>query len=399
MFSIKLSRNWFCPKDLCLLFALLLQQKNQRNLHLDTEKAKEANLEGGPETDEDSPAGSAHSSEDSYDWRSRRKTTDIIDSVKKRVAMRGSPSNGQCIEIVEESSSPGSQSEKNLTLEEKFAELVPEWRSLSPAAQQSLSLDRNRSLFKSAPTYNTLECMFGPSVSNTNSIYSAFDSSSSLYSSFRSCRGVVPGVRRNLSEHSEKSSCLECDSSESTADKDAEDDEKQEAQARRQRRREESSKRPGFFKSISSPSKIVNFVNGRNSSASSGSSSEDNAGHLNETAPSDIGEEKPFKTEGSCEPSPWPNEAKPPKRTLYKKSKTKPTSITLSSDDAESEEEKRYRIELQEIEEALKSPSLKNPFRKRSGALSISERPRSASAPNSPCFERAEADTQGNSST
>lgn len=386
MFGIKLSRNWFCPKDLCLLFALLLQQKNPRNLHLDTEKAKEAKLEGGPETDEESPAGSAHSSEDSYDWRSRRKTTDIIDSVKKRVAMRGSPSNGQCIEIVEESSSPGSQSEKNLTLEEKFAELVPEWRSLSPAAQQSLSLDRNRSLFKSAPTYNTLECMFGPSVSNTNSIYSAFDSSSSLYSSFRSCRGVVPGVRRNLSEHSEKSSCLECDSSESTADKDAEDDEKQEAQARRQRRREESSKRPGFFKSISSPSKIVDFVNGRNSSASSGSSSEDNAGHLNETAPSDI------KTEGSCE-------AKPPKRTLYKKSKTKPTSITLSSDDAESEEEKRHRLELQEIAEALKSPSLKNPFRKRSGALSISERPRSASAPNSPCFERAEADTQGNSST
>ena len=336
---------------------------------------------------------SAHSSEDSYDWRTRRKTTDIIDSVKKRVAMRSCPSNEQSTESVDEGSAPLPQSDKNLTLDEKLEELVPERKSLSAAAQQCLSLDRNRSLFKSPPTYTTLECMFGPSVSNV--------SSNSLYSSFRSCDGSILGMRRKLSEHSEKSSHLEsANSFESTPNKDAEDDMEQKGSGRRRKRREKSPTRPGFFKSISSPSKIINYVQRHRSNGSSEGSFEENSSHRNGLGSLQNGEERSSSSEGSCSESPRPNLKEVSRSASYKKSQTPTTSITLSSDDLENDGQQTYSIELEEIEEALKSPTLKNPFRKRSGALSLGDdRPRSSSAPNSPCFDLPAADVQGNTST
>ena len=290
--------------------------------------------------EENSPLESTRSSEDSYDWTSRRKTTEIIDSVKKRVAMHKSPTNEQNIDSVDDSP------KKNLSLDNKLEELMPERRSLSPAAQNSLSLDRNRgrSLFKSAPTYSTLECMFGPSVSNSPSIYSAFDSNNSLYSSFRSCRSGILGLPQKLSCRCEKSS-----------EHAALDDEKPKADER-EREREgetESPTRPGYFKSISSPSKIFNFVRRHKSTESSGSSFDENGDHLDSTV------SEHFKD--------------PPSNV--------PMSITLETGD----DEKKRRSELEEIEEALKSPTLqKSSFRKRSDALSAEDRPRSSSAPNSP---------------
>ncbi|XP_068761721.1 caspase recruitment domain-containing protein 9-like [Montipora capricornis] len=334
--KVKLQRN---PSDVSDS-AFAAEKKTGKSFHIDTEAAMVMKLERGEEMEENSPLESTHSSEDSYDWRSRRKTTEIIDSVKKRVAMQKSPTNEQNIDSVEDSP------KKNLSLDNKLEELIPERRSLSPAAQNSLSLDRNRgrSLFKSAPTYSTLECMFGPSVSNSPSIYSAFDSNNSLYSSFRSCRSGILGLPQKLSGRCDKSS-----------EHAALDDEKPKADER-EREREgetESPTRPGYFKSISSPSKVFNFVRRHKSAESSGSSFDENGDHLDSTV------SEHFKD--------------PPSNV--------PMSITLETGD---DEEKR-RSELEEIEQALKSPTLqKSSFRKRSGALSAEDRPRSSSAPNSP---------------
>ena len=314
--------------------------------------------------------------------------------------MRSCPSNEQSTESVDEGSAPLPQSDKNLTLDEKLEELVPERKSLSAAAQQCLSLDRNRSLFKSPPTYTTLECMFGPSVSNTNSIHSAFDSSNSLYSSFRSRDGGKLGMRRKLSEHSEKSSRLEpVDSFESTPNRDAEDDVEQKGLGRRRKRRDKSPSRPGFFKSISSPSKIINYVQRHRSNGSSESSFDENSCHRNGVGSLPNGEDRSSSSEGSCSESPRPNLKKASNSASYKMSQTPTTSITLSSDDLENEGRKMYSSELEEIEEALKSPTLKISFRKRSGAMSGDDRPRSSSAPNSPCFDLPAVDVQGNTST
>jgi len=389
--KVKLQRN---PSD--LVDHPFAGKKNAKNLHLDTEKAKEAKLEGRVEAEDESPAESAHSSEDSFDWRSRRKTTDIIDSVKKRVAMRNCVSPEQSIDGAVEGSSPPPQSDKNLSLDEKLEELVPERKSLSPAAQQSLSLDRNRSLFKSAPTYNTLECMFGASVSNTTSMYNAFDSNNSLYSSFRSTDSGLPALRRKESDQSEKSSCLESDGcSEPAANGEADDDVKtrvlERRPGRRRRREDKSPTRPGFFKSISSPSKIINYVQRNKSNESSGSSIEEGSGRPCE-------DEKSSSSEGISSAKRPPGFEKASKSPSYKAIQTPATSITLSSDELENEEEKKHRSELEEIEEALKSPTFEKSFRKRSGALTVGERPRSSSAPNSPCFDIPPMEVQGNTS-
>lgn len=357
----------------------------------------EAKLEGGVEVEEDSPVDSAHSSEDSYDWRSRRKTANIIDSVKKRVAMRNSPVPEPCGTYSEEEAcSPPPQSEKSLTLDEKLEELVPERKSLSPAAQQSLSLNRNKSLFKSAPTYNTLECMFGPSVSSTTSIYSAFDSNNSLYSSFRSTGST--GIPRRISEQSAKSLGLESDTFESVVDDDPEADVKQNASEKSRRHRDNSPTRPGFFKSISSPSKIINFVHGKKSSASSTSSVEDNSVRSCGEKLHRTYKEKSSSDENSPEKRRHPNFKDASDSSSYKMitSKMPTTSITLSFE----EDEKTLWSESEEIAQALMSPTLKKPFRKRSGALTLNEgeRPRSSSVPNSSCFNFTPTDVKSSTS-
>ena len=299
-----------------------MRQKNIKSLRIDTEAATGNKLVEGTQIDENSPAESSQSSEDSFDWRSRRKTSDIIDSVKKRVATHRSPVTEQHSGNDSGEGSP----QKNLSLDEKLEELMPERKCLSPEAQNCLSLDRNRgrSLFKSAPTYNTLEYMFGPSVSKTTSIYGGFDSNHSLYSSFRSCRSRLSELPGRLEES------------------DTVDNEERKAIERECKYEDETETltRPGYFKSISSPSKIYKFVEKCKSAGGSESCFDDNGDNLDD------------------------------------KGVTSKEPITF-----ENGEDKVNRSEYEEIEEALKSPTLKGPFRRRSGALTDGK-PRSSSVPN-----------------
>ena len=346
----------------------LFRQRNGINLLLDTGKAKEAKLEGSVDAQQDSPG---NSSEDSYDWKLRRTTSKVIDSVKKRVAPQKSPAVDRGDgEEGEPSTTLHGRSEKSLSLDEKLEELCPEKKSLSLETQKCLSMDRNRSLFKSPPTYTTLECMFGPSVSNTASaLYTAFDSNNSLYSSFRSSDSGFPRLTsRNLSDSAKSSpgfsTSLESDTFEpaSNGDPKAEEKPKASEKSRQKSQPHESPTRPPYFKSISSPSKIMNFVTSKVSSGSRASSLSD--------------ENKSY----------GPGEQTRRKFNEAAISKLPAASLRLSTDDAK-EEDERVQKEMQEVAEALMSPTLKNPFRKRSGAVSAEERPRSSSAPSSPRFE------------
>lgn len=345
---------------------------------MDTAKAKDAKLEGRVDTEDDSPGTS---SEDSYDWKVRRTTSKVIDSVKKRVAMQKSPplehnGNGGAEEI---STTHPVAPEKSLSLDEKLEELVPEKKTLSLEAQKVLSLDRNRSrVFKIPPTYNALECMFGPSMSNTaSSLYS----NNSLYSSFRSNDSGLPSVTsRNLSDSAKSSPgfsiSLESDAFEPAANDDpkAEVKPKDSEGSRKKSHSHESPSRPPYFKSISSPSKIMNFVQHKVSSGSrSSEESDDNK--------SDVSGKQGKQTRRKFKEAATNHSFK----TI---SKLPMAALHLSTDDTEEEDEKA-RKEMQEIEEALKSPTIREkPFRKRSGAvrLSVEERRRSSSAPNSPSF-------------
>lgn len=354
----------------------------ENGLHLCTSKAKEAKLEGRVDAEDESPGDS---SEDSYDWRSRRKTANIIDSVKKRVAMKKSKATEQCACSdggEEETDTSTVQPEKSLSLDEKLEELVPEKKTLSPEAQKCLSLDRNRSLFKSAPTYNALECMFIPAVSNSVSSYNPFDSHS-VRSSFRSNDSGLPNeLTRNLSDSSKSSQglslSLESDLFEPTPGDDpkGEEDPNSTERARVQTQSHKNPTRPIYHKSNSSPSKILNYVQSKLSSGdrSAGSRSSSSDDNQNEEETEKTNRRK-FKL-AARDPS-------------YKKIQNLPASIELSVD-VLSDNGDRTEREIEEVKEALLSPTLsEKPFRKRAGAvrLKAEDRPRSSSAPNSPVSE------------
>lgn len=349
---------------------------------MDTGKAKEAKLEGDVDEEEESPG---NSSEDSFDWRSRRKTANIIDSVKKRVAMRKSPALEQYVDDAEEGPATSVQPVKSLSLDEKLEELVPEKKTLSLESQKCLSLDRNRTLFRSPPTYNTLECMFGPSVSSTTSAYGAFGSNNSVYSSFRSNDSGMPNLpSRNLSDSAKSSpgfsTSLESDAFEPTANDDSgsKDEVKSDAPERRRKQSQpqKSPTRPPYLKSNSSPSKIINFVQKKMSSGNR--SPEEKSSSSDDNKSDGPGKQTRRKLKEAAKNPSYKTISKPPVM-----------SLNLSVDNTKEGDEKAQR-ETREIAEALMSPTLvKNPFRKRSGAtnLSIEDRPRSISAPNSPSFD------------
>ena len=369
------------------------RQRNGINLHLDTGKAKEANLEGMDGAEEDSPG---NSSENSYDWKLRRTTSKVIESVKKRVAPKKSPAVDRGDGDEEEASSSttlAARSEKSLSLDEKLEELCPEVRSLSLETQKCLSMDRNRSLFKSPPTYTTLEYMFGSSVSNTASaLYNPFDSNNSLYSSFRSSDSGYPSrPPRNLSDSAKSSPAdfsisLESDTFEPTANDDPVDEKPKDSEKSGQKSQsQESPTRPPYFKSISSPSKIMNFVASKVSSGSRASEERSSLKDENKTdAPGEQTRRK-FK-----EPT-----SNPSNKGI---SKLPTNSLLLFRDDAK-EEDERVQKEMEEIAEALLSPTLKTPFRRRSGAVTAEQRVRSSSAPSSPGFDFKPPEVDVQSST
>ena len=367
----------------------LFRQRNGINLLLDTGKAKEAQLEGRVEAEADSPG---NSSEDSYDWKLRRTTSKVIESVKKRVAPKKSPAVDRGDGEEEEASSsktrqghPG----KSLSLDEKLEELCPEKKSLSLETQKSLSI--NRSLFKSPPTYTTLEYMFGSSVSSTAStLYNPFDGNNSLYSSFRSSDSGFPSrPSRNLSDSAKSSAgfstSLESDAFEPTANDDPKVDEKPKDSDKRRQKSNDSPTRPPYFKSLSSPSKIMHFVTSR---VSLGSRTSEESSSLSDEN----------KTDGPGEQTRRKLKEAASDRSCKGISKLQANPLFLSTDDAK-EEDERVQKEMEEVAEALMSPTLKNPFRKRSGAVTAEERARSSSAPSSPRFDFKSPEVDVQSST
>lgn len=369
-------------------------QKHGKNLHLDSEKALEAKLDGSVEDDD---VDSIHSSEDSFDWRTRRTTTDIIDSVKKRVATNNSQASRAGGDSVEEASSPPAQNEKGLSLDEQLDSMIPERRSLSPAAQKSFSLNRNRSLFKSCPTYNTLECMFGASVCNTTPFYT--DSSSSLYASFRSTQSDKTGQQRRQSDHSAKSLSVESGVHELMVNDVSKAKGKPKSPKRGRKKQDKSPSRPRYFKSVSSPSKIIDFVQRKKSSGSSVSSYEQNSVRSSAAQSDRCREETSSSSDESGLARRHPSFKEASNNPSYNKiSKSQCTSITLSLDGVQNGGERVLTPDEEEVANALMSPTLNRPFRERSSALSADERPRSSSAPNCQHFDFQQTDIKTSTS-
>lgn len=376
-------------------FAEKVAKRNGIKLLLDTGKVKEAKLEGRVDAEEDSPG---NSSEDSFDWKLRRSTSKVIESVKKRVAPKRCPAVDRADGAEEDDASSSTtlhgRSEKSLSLDEKLGELCPEVKSLSLETQKCLSIDRNRSLFKSPPTYTTLEYMFGSSVSNTASaLYNPFDCNSSLYSSFRSSDSGFPSrPSRNLSDSAKSSlgfsTSLESDTFEPAANVDdpkVDEKPKDSDKCRGKSQSHESPTRPPYFKSISSPSKIMNFVTSKVSLGSRASEERSSLKDENETDGPGEQTRRKFK-----------DAARNPSNKGI--SKLPANSLFLSTDDAEKEHE-RVQREMKEVAEALMSPTLKQPFRERSGAVTSEERARSSSAPSSPRFDFKSPEVDVQSST
>ena len=360
---------------------------------MDTGKATEAKLEGRVDPEEGSPG---NSSEDSYDWKLRRTTSKVIESVKKRVAPKKSPAVDRGDgdeELASSSTTLHGRSEKSLSLDEKLEELCPEVKSLSLETQKCLSMDRNRSLFKSPPTYTTLEYMFGSSVSSTASaLYNPFDGNNSLYSSFRSSDSGFPSrPSRNLSDPAESSANFSISLESDTFEPAANDDPKVNGKpkdsdnSRQKSQSQESPTRPPYFKSISSPSKIMNFVTSKVSLGSCSSEERSSLKDGNKTDGPGERTRRKFK-DAARNPS---NEGV---------SKLPANSLLLSTED-DKEADERLQKEMEEVAEALLSPTLKKPFRKRSGAVNAEERVRSSSAPSSPGFDFMSPEVDAQSST
>lgn len=118
-------------------------------------KTCELPREDDASSDESSPSGS----DDSFDWKMYRKTSRIIESLKKRIG-KG--------ERKEEKYSPSKSPQYGShSLDRMLEELVPQKKALSPEAQKCLSLERNRNIFKVPPTHLSLACMFDSIASSS----------------------------------------------------------------------------------------------------------------------------------------------------------------------------------------------------------------------------------------
>lgn len=111
------------------------------------------------EDDSSSSESSRSDSDDSFDWKMYRKTSRIIESLKKRIG-KG--------DRKEEQYTPSKSPQYGChSLDRMLEELVPQKKALSPEAQKCLSLERNRNIFKVAPSHLSLACMFD-SIGSSN---------------------------------------------------------------------------------------------------------------------------------------------------------------------------------------------------------------------------------------
>lgn len=111
----------------------------------------------------DSSPEDSQSSDDSFDWKLYRKTTNIIESLKKRLGKDRKE---------DRSSSPplSCQQKGSKSPDVILEELVPQKKALSPEAQKSLSMERNN-IFKVIPAHATLACMFDSIAAPSNVPY------------------------------------------------------------------------------------------------------------------------------------------------------------------------------------------------------------------------------------
>lgn len=108
----------------------------------------------------DSSPDESQSSDDSFDWKLYRKTTNIIESLKKRLGKERKDDTSPSPPC---NSQPKGSKSPDVILEE----LVPQKKALSPEAQKCLSMERNN-IFKVIPAHTTLACMFDSIAAPSN---------------------------------------------------------------------------------------------------------------------------------------------------------------------------------------------------------------------------------------
>lgn len=322
---------------------------------MDTEKetsGKEVNL-----SYDRSPASSSQSSEESFDWKTHRKTKAIIDSLKKRVGPNGrrNTSSSSGSETLEEQRIP-SPDEGTMDLDRRIEELMPQKRALSDEAKKSVSLVRNKSPFKFNLSYDALACMFKGSVGSSS--FEAIESARASVA--HSLRSESSGSQKFSSENSEVSVAGSCESEtfEPETARDTAGSTIDGSLSGEQRNCGPT--KPPYKKSHSSPPEVLKPLklqetekpkqesNG-NEASSRGASQSDKKGNPDRRSLKDASNSSAYAMISSIS-----------------------SSFSYLSTEAQ-----------QEIEEALKSPALQKPFRQRSGAVKLKEeeRPRSVSSP------------------
>ena len=331
-----------------------------------------------------------------YNWKERR-TRDVIDSLKKRIQP------GSNATLKSQSSTVSNCSsltfERETSLDEKLAAIMPQFDSLSPEAKKSLSLQRDLPVKILLP-FDTIATMCPSLTLGSTSAYGTNTTmpTQSPLTQFLSTRRSERGLSFSPAQRS-RDSAAESDEVDGLyyATPDA--------------IKPETPVRPPYIKSVSSPPAIV-FDTGSNRTSSLASESECSLETSDRT--SSETDEKMWKNPES-EQQPTANKVREHKKLLKRGPGRAPVKInkhqelskresyknregnsafyvlgecgnsSFSFDEAvinsrfdsicnESEES------LREVRAALQSPSLRSPFRNRARRLSPDERPRSKSA-------------------
>ena len=355
--------------------------------------------DGTQEAPVSSPRDSTANGVETYNWK-QRKTKDVICSLKKRIQPGCNTTNYRAHSSLESDCSSLSY-ERETSLDEKLAAIIPQFDSLSPEAKQSLSLQRDLPVKMLLP-FDTIATMCPSLTLGSTSAYDTNNrmSTQSPLTEFMSTRRSERCMRRPLG-------CRSCDSSQESDATDgvfgvASDTLEPEILVR-----------PPYSKSLSSPSASIfkfkspneNRDSGRASSIASDSdqslaTSDKNTNSeaeedLTETPEAEqlpaAGTTREHKKLSKAEPEQTPFVVKGHKRDSYKEGND--AFNALNSSECKSFDFGNVPITLQrvesicneseesqrEVQAALQSPGLSSPFRERATRLSQEERPRSKS--------------------
>ncbi|XP_048575769.1 flagellar attachment zone protein 1 isoform X2 [Nematostella vectensis] len=194
----------------------------------------------------------------SFNWKERRQTTNIIESMKKRLNRNPGMKRQEPVAYPTSDTDIGYEN-----LDKRLEELVPEMAQLSVQTKQCLSLERNKYLFKSPPQFEQLAHMFESSIcSPPSSLVDGGDLSKSLSSgdfSISNALSSTTSTDSGIGSYQQQSS-MESDGSyrqQSSMESDA-----FEAEATDAPIAVKSPKKPPFLKSYSTPSSIFHEVHG-----------------------------------------------------------------------------------------------------------------------------------------